>query len=144
MGSFIPTVDVYLLSLPPVKREIISALRSIILENLPKGYQEGMQYGMVAYYIPISEYPKTYNGQPLGYISIASHKDYVSLYLMAIYGEGEIEFRRAYKKLGKKLDMGKSCVRFRALEDIPTQLIASAVLRHTPKEFIRLYEKAHQ
>lgn len=144
MGSFMPTVDAYMLSLPPARRKIISVLRSIIVDNLPKGYQEGMEYGMIAYYIPISKYPKTYNGQPLGYISIASHKDYVSLYLMAIYGVGDAEFRRAYRRTGKRLDMGKSCVRFRSLDDIPTQLIAETVARYAPEEFIKLYEQTHK
>lgn len=138
----VPTVDIYLKSLPPVRREVISALRKVILKNLPKGYQEGMEYGMIAYYVPLSRYPKTYNGQPLGYISIASHKDYVSLYLMGIYGQGELEFKRAYKKTGRKLDMGKSCVRFTKIEDLPLDLIAETVARYTPEEFIKLYESS--
>ena len=138
----VPTVDIYLKSLPPMRREVISALRKIILKNLPKGYQEGMEYGMIAYYVPLSRYPKTYNGQPLGYISVASHKNYVSLYLMGIYGQGEVEFKRAYKKTGKKLDMGKSCVRFTKIEDLPLDLIAETVARYTPEEFIRLYESS--
>lgn len=100
-----------------------------------------MQYGMIAYYIPLSRYPETYNGQPLGYISIASNKDYISLYLMSIYGEGETEFRRAYRKTGKKLDMGKSCVRFTHFENLPLELIAQTVAKHTPEEFIALYER---
>lgn len=137
----VPTVDIYLKSLPPDRREIISALRSVILKNLPEGYQEGMQYGMIAYYIPLSRYPKTYNGQPLGYISIASNKDYISLYLMGIYGEGETEFRRAYRKTGKRLDMGKSCVRFTRFENLPLELIAQTVAKYTPEEFIALYER---
>jgi len=142
MEGMVPTVDIYLKSLPPMRREVISALRKIILKNLPKGYQEGMEYGMIAYYVPLSRYPKTYNGQPLGYISVASHKNYVSLYLMGIYGQGEVEFKRAYKKTGKKLDMGKSCVRFTKIEDLPLDLIAETVARYTPEEFIRLYESS--
>ena len=138
----VPTVDIYLKSLPPDRREVISALRKVILENLPKGYQEGMEYGMIAYYVPLSRYPKTYNGQPLGYISIASHKNYVSLYLMGIYGQGEVEFKRAYRKTGKKLDMGKSCVRFTKIEDLPLDLIAETVAQYTPEQFIALYENS--
>lgn len=136
-----PTVDIYLKSLPAKYREIITALRQIIVSNLPEGYQEGMQYGMIAYYIPLWRYPKTYNGQPLGYVSIASHKNYISLYLMCIYGEGEIEFKRAYKKTGKRIDMGKSCIRFTKLEDLPLGLIARTVSRYTPEEFIAMHER---
>ncbi len=139
----VPTVDIYLQSLPLNRREIISALRTLILDNLPKGFQEGMEYGMIAYYIPLSRYPKTYNGQPLGYISVASHKNYISLYLMSIYGEGGAEFKRAYKKTGKKLDMGKSCIRFKDLNDLPLGLICEMIRKYTPEEFIALYERAH-
>jgi uncharacterized protein YdhG (YjbR/CyaY superfamily) len=142
MNGMVPTVDIYLKSLPQERREIIAELRKVILENLPEGYQEGMEYGMIAYYIPLSKYPETYNGQPLGYISIASNKNYISLYLMGIYGEGEAEFKRAYKKTGKKLDMGKSCVRFTKLEDLPLELIAQTVAKYTPEQFIELYERS--
>jgi hypothetical protein len=141
MEGMVPTVDIYLKSLPPARREIISGLRETILKALPKGYQEGMEYGMIAYYVPLSHYPKTYNGQPLGYVSIASHKDYISLYLMGIYGEGEIEFKRSYKKTGKKLDMGKSCIRFTSLNDLPLDLIAKTIAQYNPDEFIALYER---
>lgn len=141
MEGMVPTVDIYLKSLPPDRREMIASLRAVILKHLPKGYKEGMEYGMIAYYIPLEKYPKTYNGQPLGYISIASNKNYVSLYLMGIYGEGEVEFKRAYRKSGKKLDMGKSCIRFTKLEDLPLDLIAKTVARYTPEEFIELYER---
>lgn len=143
MEAFFPSVDAYIKSLPPERRGLIEGLRKIILQNLPKGYAEGIEYGMIAYYVPFSEYPKTYNGQPLGYISIASNKDYVSVYLMSVYGEDGEEFRRKYRKTGKKLDMGKSCVRFTSLDDVPTELIAKTVAKYTPKQFIKLYEKTH-
>lgn len=144
MDTFLPSVDAYIASLPPDRRELIKELRKLILDNLPEGYAEGMEYGMIAYYIPLSQYPKTYNGQPLGYISIASNKDYVSVYMMSVYGEDGEEFRRAYKKTGKKLDMGKSCVRFSSLEDVPIELIAKTVAKYTPKKFIALYERTHK
>lgn len=137
----IPSVDSYIKSLPADRRDTITALRKVILEHLPEGYKEGMQYGMIGYYIPFTRYPKTYNGQPLGYIAIASQKDYISLYLMGIYGQGEAEFKRAYKKTGKKLDMGKSCVRFNQLDDLPLELIAKTITKYTPEEFIAVYER---
>lgn len=140
MDTFFPTVEAYIESLPSKRRELVEAIRSLITDNLPEGYAEGIEYGMIAYYVPLSEYPKTYNGQPLGYISIASNKDYVSVYLMSVYGENGEEFRRQYKKTGKKLDMGKSCVRFTSLEGIPTKLLAETVAKYTPKQFIELYE----
>lgn len=140
MGNVVPTVEAYLKNLPEDRRKTIDKLRRFILKHLPPGYEEGIQYGMIAYYVPLSAYPKTYNGQPLGYIAIASHKNYISLYLMSIYGSGEIEFRRAYRKTGKKLDMGKSCVRFKTIDDLPLDLIAETITRYTPEEFIALHE----
>lgn len=143
MEIFFPTAEAYIKSLPDERRGLVAFIRNIILENLPKGYAEGIEYGMIAYYIPLTEYPKTYNGQPLGYISIASNKDYVSVYLMSVYGQDGEEFRRQYKKTGKKLDMGKSCVRFSSIDDIPVELLAKTVAKYTPKQFIELYENTH-
>jgi len=134
------SVEAYLKSLPASRRHEVQKLRKLILAHLPKGYEEGVQYGMISYHIPLSVYADTYNGKPLGYIALASQKNYISLYLMGIYGEGEQAFRSEYKKTGKKLNMGKSCVRFNKFDDLPTELIASAVAAHTPKQFIAKYE----
>lgn len=137
------TVQKYLASLPEDRRDTIVLVRKLILDNLPKGYEEGMLYGMIGYYIPLSKYSKTYNGQPLGYIALASQKNYLSLYLMSIYGENEQSFRLEYRKSGKKIDMGKSCVRFKKFDDLPVELLAKTISSLTPEEFIARYEEAH-
>ena len=136
------TVDDYLDTLPADRREAIAAVRQVILDHLAPGYEETMQYGMIGYVIPLERYPETYNGQPLGYIALAAQKQYMSLYLMSIYGDTEAEqwFRGQYEVSGKKLNMGKTCVRFRKLDDLPLNLIGQAVARTTVDEFIARYE----
>ena len=136
------TVDEYLAGLPPDRRESLSAVRKVILENLPNGYEESMQFGMIGYVISLKTYPVTYNRQPLMYAALASQKNYISVYLMNIYGDPEAQqwFTEQYRASGKKLDMGKSCVRFKKLEDLPIDLIGSAVARTPVADFIEIYE----
>jgi hypothetical protein len=137
------TVEQYLIELPADRRGAICAVRQVILDNLPKGYEEVMQYGMISYVIPLNKYPNTYNKKALAVTSLASQKNYMALYLMCM-AEKETEkwFRDKYKENGKKLDMGKSCVRFKKFEDLPLDLIGETIV-HTPvKKFISLYEKA--
>ena len=132
----------YIAEMPPDRREAISAVRNVILDHLPEGYRETMQFGMIGYVVPLDRYPETYNRQPLEYVALASHKNYMSLYLMNIYGDKETErwFTDRYRASGKKLDMGKSCVRFKSLEDLPIDLIGEAVARTAVDEFIERYE----
>jgi hypothetical protein len=143
MHSSIPTVADYIASFSDDRRDSLERVRKLILDNLPAGYEEGMLYGMIGYYVPLSQYSKTYNGQPLGYIALAAQKNYLSLYLMSVYGDNEHSFRTAYRQSGKKLDMGKSCVRFKRYEDLPIALIAKTVASMTPQQFIAKYEEAH-
>ena len=126
MQSDAKTVEEYLSELEPTRREAISAVRSVILENLPDGYEEVMQYGMISYVVPSSVVPDTYNGQPLMYIALASQKQYMSLYLTTVYADPSLSdwFKQRYLATGKKLNMGKSCVRFRKLENLPLDLVA--------------------
>ncbi len=126
MQSDAKTPEEYLSELEPKRREAISAVRKVILENLPDGYEEVMQYGMLSYVVPLSEFADTYNGQPLMYIALASQKQYMSLYLTAVYADPALSdwFKQRYLATGKKLNMGKSCVRFRKLEDLPLDLVA--------------------
>ncbi len=126
MQSDAKTPEAYLSELEPKRREAISAVRDVILENLPDGYEEVMQYGMLSYVVPLSEFAETYNGQPLMYIALASQKQYMSLYLTTVYGDPALSdwFKQRYLATGKKLNMGKSCVRFRKLEDLPLDLVA--------------------
>lgn len=146
MQSSAKTVEEYINSLPEERREAISKIRKVILKNLPKGYKEGMQYGMIAYYIPLSRYPNTYNGQPLSYVALASQKNHMAVYLSNIYGDPELEawFKKRYKASGKPMDIGKSCVRFRKLEHLPLDLIGEAVAKTTPEEYIKMYETSRK
>ena len=136
------TVDQYLAELPADRREAISAVRGVILDHLPEGYQETMQFGMIGYVVPLDTYPETYNRQALQYVALASQKNYMSLHLMNVYGDEEAErwFAEGYRASGKKLDMGKACIRFKSLEDLPIDLIGEAVARTTVGEFIERYE----
>ncbi len=135
-------VKVYLSELPDDRRENVKAVRELILNHLPAGYEEIMQHGMISYVVPLERYPKTYNKLPLVYASLASQKNYMSLYLMGVYADPQTEkwFTKSYKETGKRLDMGKSCVRFKGIEDLPMELIGEAVARTTVDEFIGLYE----
>ncbi len=135
------TVDQYLNELPPNRRETVSAVRGLILENLPEGYEETMYFGMIGYVVPLKVQPETYNGQPLEYVALASQKNYISLYLMNVYGHKETQewFLKAYKASGKKLNMGKSCVRFKKIDDLPLDVIARVVGLTPMDEFVRAY-----
>jgi hypothetical protein len=147
MTSKAKTVDEYLKSLPDDRREAISAVRKVILKNLPKGYEEGMQYGMIGYYVPHSIYPKGYHcdpKQPLPLAGLASQQNYMSLYLFCIYASEEHNewFVGAYKASGKKLDMGKGCVRFKKLDDLPLDVVGKAFAQVPVKEHLKFYEES--
>jgi hypothetical protein len=138
------TAEEYLSSLPEERREALAAVRATILEHLPPGYEETMQYGMISYVVPLERYPDTYNRQPLALASLASQKRHMSLYLMAVYGdEGNAAwFRDRWAETGKRLDMGKSCVRFRRLDDLPLDLVGEAVARTPVDDFLAAYERS--
>ena len=136
------TVQEYLDELPEDRWAVVSAVRDVVLRNLPKGYREAMNYGMISYEIPLERYPDTYNGQPLGYVSLAAQKNHYALYLTCVYGSPELEawLKEEFKKAGKKLGMGKSCLRFRKLEDLPLDVIGWVVAKVTPEKYIARYE----
>ena len=140
------TVEQYLAELAPDRREQIEAMREVVLENLPDGYEEAMNWGMISWEIPLARYPKTYNKQPLMYAALASQKNYMSLYLMCVYAhEGRhAEFERRFKASGKKLDMGKSCVRFKSVDDLPMDLLAETIASTSVDDYIRSYEAARK
>lgn len=147
MQSSATSVEAYLRSLPPERRQLVQAVREVILKNLPKGYKEIMQYGMIGYVVPLSRYPAGYLGQkdvPLPYVGLAAQKNYYSIYLLNIYGDKKAEtwFKKEYERAGFKLDMGKSCVRFKTLDKIPLEVIGKAVALTPVDEFITMYEKA--
>ena len=137
------TVSEFLSQLTPGERADIEQVRDVVRQNLPAGYQEAMNYGMLCYSIPLSRYAETYNGQALCYAALAAHKNYHSLYLMNVYGHPQTEkwFRERYKASGKKLDMGKSCVHFRHAEDLPLDLIGETIARTSVDDYIAYYEK---
>jgi len=144
MQSNATTVEQYLAEIPADRRPTFDAVRRTVLEHLPAGFVEGMQYGMIGYYIPLERYPGTDNGQPLGIASIANQKRYVSIYLMGIYANDYDArwFRERWAQSGKRLDMGKSCVRFRKLSDIPLDVIGEAIARTDVDAYIAAYEAA--
>ena len=132
-------------ALPEDRREAMAAIREVILKVLPKGYEEGMQWGMPSYFVPLSAYPAGYNcqpDQPLPFVGFASQKNHMVFYGFCIYMDEELKnrFVADWKKTGKKLDMGKSCVRFKKLEDVPLKVIGDAVKRVPMKKYIKQYE----
>ena len=140
------TVADYMAELPADRRKTIAAVRAIVRKNLPKGYKESVGYGMICYNVPLSTYPDTYNGQPLCYAALAAQKNYCALYLMNVYGDTPTAaaFKDGFKKAGKKLDMGKCCVRFKTPDDLPLDVIGKTVAATPMKAFIEKYEKARK
>lgn len=136
------TPEEYLGELPDGRRETVAEVRDLILDNLPEGYVEAMGWGMLSYEVPLERYPDTYNGKPLSYLALASQKHYLSLYLMGVYGDEQNEDRleRAFADAGKKMDMGKSCLRFKSVEDLPLEAIADIIASTSVDEFISRYE----
>src|SRR5688500_4449004 len=139
------TVDEYLAELPPERREVVSKVRDVVRRSLPKGYSETMSSGMISYGIPLAKYPRTYNGQPLAYAALAAQKNYYALYLMGAYmdPEQQKQLSEAFKRAGKKMDMGKSCLRFKTLEDLPLDAVAQVIASTPPEKLIAHYEAAH-
>ncbi len=140
------TVASFLKELPADRRAVVSAVRDIILHDLPEGYRESAGFGMLAYEVPLERYPKTYNGRPLCYVAVAAQKNHYALYLMGVYGDPEQEkaLRSACEKAGKKLDMGKSCVRFQRLEDLPLDAIGKVIASMPPEALIERYEASRK
>ncbi|MBL7875683.1 MAG: DUF1801 domain-containing protein [Cyclobacteriaceae bacterium] len=145
MQSKAKTVAEYLKSLPDDRKKIISDLRNAILKNLPKGFEETMQYGMITYVVPHKLFPAGYHvnpKDPLPFMSLASQKNHIAVYHMAVF-EGELLewFTEEWKKFSnKKLDMGKSCIRFKKAEDVPIVLIGKLASKMTPGQWIKIYE----
>ena len=136
------TAEEYIAGLPKERADQISQLREMILQRLPAGYAEEIGFGMITYVIPLETYPKTYNGHPLMYAALASQKRHMAIYLMNVYGDEETLrwFTEGFTASGKKLDMGKSCVRFKKLEDLPLDLIGETIARTPAAEYIACYE----
>ena len=148
MQSKATTPDEYVASLPDDRRKVISDIRDTVNKNLPKGFEECMSYGMIAWNVPHELYPPGYHVDPrlpLGYMGLASQKNYISLYSMCLYGSGPLLawFEGEWPKHAKKkLDMGKCCIRMKKAEDVPLKLIGELASRLTPQQWIDIYEKA--
>lgn len=141
------SVRAYLEELPPDRRAAIERVRNVILNSLDPVYEEGIQYGMIGYYVPHSFYPPGYHAnpqEPLPFVSLASQKNHMAVYLGCVYNNPEHErwFRAAWAKSGKKLDMGKSCLRFRRVDDLALEVLGEAIRRVPAKVFIKNYEAA--
>jgi hypothetical protein len=145
MQSKAETVDAYLAELPEDRRSAISKVRSVIRKNLPKGFTEVMQYGMIGYVVPHKLYPAGYHcdpKQPLPFACLASQKNHMAVYLMSVYMRPDLLdwFTTEYKASGKKLDMGKSCVRFKRIEDLPLDVVGRAFAKLSLADYVALYE----
>ena len=144
VSSTAVTVEDYLLQLPAQRRAVVAAVRDLVNANLPAGYVEAMAFGMIGWSIPLSRYPDTYNGQPLAYLGLAAQKHGYSLYLNCVYSDTATEqsLRDAYARAGRKLDMGQSCLRFKARDGLLLDEVARIVASIPVDEFIAQYERA--
>ena len=146
MQSTAATPELYLAALPEERQQIMTALRDAILENLPVGFVEAMSYGMLGYVVPHTLYPAGYHcdpKQPLPFISLASQKNHIAVYHMGMYANEELLnwFKEEYPKHSKtKLDMGKSCIRFKKPEHVPLALIGELASKMTPQHWVEVYE----
>ncbi len=142
------TIDDYLAALPVERRQALETLRTILRKKLPKGFQEEMNYGMIGYVVPHTLYPKGYHCKPtdpLPFMNIASQKNFIAVYHMGLYADPQLLkwFTQEYPKHStQKLDMGKSCIRFKKPDQIPFKLLGELAAKMTPAQWIQLYEKA--
>jgi hypothetical protein len=140
------TVGEYLAQLPDERRTTIARVREVVLGHLPDGYEEMIGWGAITYAIPLAAYPNTYNKQPLCIAALASNKNYCSLYLMGAYGDPKTRalLEAGFKKKGKKLDMGKSCVRFKSADDLPLDVVGAVVAGISPAQYVKIYEASRR
>ena len=144
MRSNASTVAQYLSELPADRRAAIEAVRQVILESLPAGYEEVMNWGMITYQVPLETYPDTYNGKPLMYAALSSQKNHMAVYMTGIYMDDQAreKFEEVYRATGKRYDVGKSCVRFRKLSDLPLALIGESIALLGVEEFVAQVKEA--
>ena len=142
VSSEAATVEEYLAEISEDRRGDVEAVRDLVLDNLPDGYVETMRWGMITYEVPLETYSDTYNGKPLMFVALAAQKRHLALYLtnVAFVHGGEEAFKTKYLETGKKLDMGRSCLRFKRVDDLAMDLIAESIRSMPPDEFVRQYE----
>lgn len=140
------TPSEYLGALPADQRDVLSKLRRLIRKHLPKGYEEAINWGAITYQVPLKRLPDTYNKQPLCYAAIAAQKNYCSLYLMTAYGDPATKkaLEEGFARAGKRLDMGKACVRFRALDDLPLETIARIIASTPADAYVETYQQSRK
>lgn len=138
------TVKAYLDSLPDDRKAALKKVHGALKKAMPKGFEEGLEFGMISWSVPLSRKPDTYNGRPLMYVALASQKSHMAVYLSGVYGDPKVlkAFTAAWAKSGKKLDMGKSCVRFKKLDDLALEAVTDVVARVTVDDFVAQYERA--
>ena len=150
MQSKATTVEQYIAELPEERKKAVSDLRKVVKKNLPKGFKEVMGYGMIGYVIPHSMYPDGYHcnpKDPLPFMNIASQKNFIAVYNMGLYSSPKILkwFTDEYEKTQMgKLDMGKSCIRFKKMDKIPYELIGQLAAKITPTQWIEHYEREYK
>jgi uncharacterized protein YdhG (YjbR/CyaY superfamily) len=146
MQSKATTVDAYLAGLPQDRRSAVKKVRALLTRRMPKGYRETMGHGMITYMIPLEHFPETYNGQPLLYAALASQKNYLALYLMGPYSVAALrkKLEAGFARAGKKLDMGKACIRFQSAEDLPLDVIGDVVAAVPPGKYLEAYRKSRE
>lgn len=142
VSSKAPTPEAYLAELPPERAALVARLRDLINANLPDGYVERMSWGMIGWEVPSDRYPDTYNGQPLVYAALAAQKNYTALYLNCVYASSERteRLKARWAESGRKLDMGKSCLRFKRPEDIAETVLAETIRSIPVDRFIAEHE----
>lgn len=138
------TPEDYIAGLGPDRAAALARVRDLVNRAMPAGYRETVAFGMITWSIPLDRYPNTYNGQPLAFAGLAAQKNHNSLYLNSVYSSPERaeRFKAAFEAAGKRLDMGKSCIRFKSADDLPEQLIADEIASMPPEDYIALYELA--
>jgi hypothetical protein len=146
VASSARTVAQYLGSLPPERRAVVAKVRAAVKRAMPKGYKEAMGYGMITWCVPRSVLAEIYNGQPLCYVALAAQKRYFALYLMGCYGSTTLmdELKVGYKRAGLKLDMGKSCLRFKSLDGIALDVVARIIARVPVSTYVEIYQASRR
>ena len=138
------TVSQWLASVPAERKDAITAVRDVVNEHLPRGYEETVDWGMLAWVVPLTTLPTTHNGRPLMLAALGAHTKLMTIYLMSVYSDPKIrkEFETAYKKTGKKLDMGGSCVHFKTLDDLPLEVVGDTIARVAVDEYVERYQQS--
>ena len=146
VSSKATTVADYLSELPAERAAVVAHVRDLINQAMPAGYREGIGYGMIGWVVPLDVYPDTYNGMPLSYVGLAAQKNHFSLYLSCVYSSPErtARLKAAFAAAGKSLDMGKSCIRFKRIDQLAEEFLAAEIASVTPAQFIAISEEARR